>query len=128
VRPARPGKKPQEKKKENIIAPLPMKDAFVNYGYDDHDQSGETSNPSQKMSPQVLLATHETGLNLGGHDDGQRRADLLVKSIQENSYMQNDEGLDTSLQHSAIDPDAMFQGNLLPSNYYQNTRNSKTMT
>lgn len=44
--------------------------------------------------------------------------------MNDNSYVQHEHGLDLS----GIDPDTMFQGNLLPSSLYQKGRNSKTMT
>lgn len=144
MKPVRGGKKHQTeaqkgkpRKNDNAKSAAPSKDpSFVNYAYEDH--SGlDTSQVSQKMSPKVLLANTNgvmipnSGINFGAEDDydpRKHRNEDLSKSINDNSFTHNDQGLDTSLQHSAIDPDTMFQGNLLPSNFYQKNRNSKTMT
>jgi hypothetical protein len=108
-------------------SPVHRKDkSLVNYGYEDHEV---TSHASQRMSPKVLLAdSYGTKINLEGVDDvleaGNKSQNEYGKSNQDNSYTQNYPGLDLS----GIDPDTMFQGNLLPSSFYQRGKNSKTMT
>ena len=120
----------------NVVAPAMGSKSnndpsFVNYKYD--DQSADRSHEANKGH---LLGTHQSNgplLNRGDEFGDKRRLgqdmrgspELGHKSFQNIQHHQN---LNESGSASAIDPDAMFRGNLAPSNYYNKNRNSKTMT
>ena len=105
--------------------------SFVNYKYDDR-----SADRSQEANTRHLFATHQSNgplLNRGDEFGDKRRLGQDMRGSPELGHksfqnIQHHQQLNESGTASAIDPDTMFQGNLLPSNYYMKNRNSKTMT
>ena len=90
--------------------------SIKNYGYDEKDRSHLLATP-KSMKPankteQLIRKRPSTQLSQD-YSGGVAKIDVSGNQIYD--------------QGSNIDPDTMFQGNLLPSNYYMKNRNSNAL-